>query len=108
LERKAKYKDKHITWETECPVFVVYGYDPCRGELDYDQNTMDDLSYKEAEEIEKNIDKQVLCTSLHFLFIFRVVLVLELSVAWERGKSWCFDAISCILASTVTLHSLEE
>ncbi|KJH50911.1 hypothetical protein DICVIV_02965 [Dictyocaulus viviparus] len=57
LERKAKYKDKHISWEQECPVFVVYGYDPCRGELEYDENTMDDLSYREAEEIEKNIDK---------------------------------------------------
>ncbi|VDN31320.1 unnamed protein product [Cylicostephanus goldi] len=58
--RKAKYKDKHITWESECPVFIVYGYDPCRGELDYDENTMDDLSYKEAEELEKNIDKVLL------------------------------------------------
>ncbi|VDO99102.1 unnamed protein product [Heligmosomoides polygyrus] len=57
LERKAKYKDRHITWENECPVYVVYGYDPCRGELEYDENTMDDASLKEAEEIEKNIDK---------------------------------------------------
>ncbi|CAJ0599257.1 unnamed protein product [Cylicocyclus nassatus] len=60
LARKARYKDKHITWESECPVFIVYGYDPCRGELDYDENTMDDLSYKEAEELEKNIDKVLL------------------------------------------------
>ena len=48
---------KHITWEQECPVFVVYGYDQCRGELEYDENTMDDLSIKEAEEIEKIVDK---------------------------------------------------
>lgn len=48
---------RHITWENECPVYVVYGYDPCRGELEYDENTMDDASLKEAEEIEKNIDK---------------------------------------------------
>ncbi|KAK6055237.1 hypothetical protein COOONC_07256 [Cooperia oncophora] len=54
LERKA---NRHITWDNECPVFVVYGYDPCRGELEYDENTMDDASLKEAEEIEKNIDK---------------------------------------------------
>uniref|UniRef100_A0A7I4YB93 Uncharacterized protein n=1 Tax=Haemonchus contortus TaxID=6289 RepID=A0A7I4YB93_HAECO len=57
LERKAKYKDRHITWDTECPVFVVYGYDPCRGEIEYDENTMDDASLREGEEIEKNIDK---------------------------------------------------
>ncbi|WKX98173.1 hypothetical protein Q1695_013672 [Nippostrongylus brasiliensis] len=57
LERKAKYKDRHITWETECPVYIVYGYDPCRGELEYDENTMDDASLREAEEIEKNIDR---------------------------------------------------
>ncbi|KHJ95972.1 hypothetical protein OESDEN_04069 [Oesophagostomum dentatum] len=60
LERKAKYKEKHITWEQDCPVFVVYGYDQCRGELEYDENTMDDLSFKEAEEIEKNVDKILL------------------------------------------------
>ncbi|KAK6740452.1 hypothetical protein RB195_008738 [Necator americanus] len=59
-ERKAKYKDKHITWESDCPVFIVYGYDVCRGELDYDENTMDDLSYREAEEIEKSVDKALL------------------------------------------------
>ncbi|KAK5969147.1 hypothetical protein GCK32_004918 [Trichostrongylus colubriformis] len=57
VERKAKYKDRHITWDNECPVYVVYGYDPCRGELEYDENTMDDASVKEAEELEKNIDK---------------------------------------------------
>ncbi|KAL6728413.1 hypothetical protein Aduo_010190 [Ancylostoma duodenale] len=56
-ERRAKYKDKHITWEPDCPVFIVYGFDPCRGELEYDENTMDDLSLREAEEIEKSVDK---------------------------------------------------
>ncbi|EYC28715.1 hypothetical protein Y032_0007g3379 [Ancylostoma ceylanicum] len=59
-ERREKYKDKHITWEPDCPVFVVYGFDPCRGELEYDENTMDDLSFREAEEIEKSVDKALL------------------------------------------------
>ncbi|CAD5229319.1 unnamed protein product [Bursaphelenchus okinawaensis] len=33
-----------ITWDKECDVYIVYGIDPCRGELEKEENTVDDNS----------------------------------------------------------------